>query len=161
MQNPMITPSNLKCIKSSLWVVTVCTKIQPYRKWKDLLFLYNSVLEAGGDKLHRSAASPLSKCRKPLVSSSPLSSPPGGSTLFLNFFIFGKSQASPALKYTEPPAVHPKRPQDEKWCITCNKSEEGYFINSWHQNSSKKGKWIYFEKYPDKSWESRREPRRG
>ena len=66
----------------------------------------NLALEAGGDKLHRSTASPLSKCRKPLVGSSPLSTPPYGSASFLNYFIFGKSQAYQALNYTEPPAVH-------------------------------------------------------
>lgn len=62
--------------------------------------------EASSDKPHRSTAFPLSECRKPLVSSFPPSIPSCGSTLFLNYFIFGKNGAHQTLKYTEPPAVH-------------------------------------------------------
>lgn len=107
MQNPMITPTNLKEMHQKLimhgYSLQQNTVLQ---KVKMPVLLSTLASEASSDKPHRSTAFPLSECRKPLVSSFPPSIPSCGSTLFLNYFIFGKNGAHQTLKYTEPPAVH-------------------------------------------------------
>lgn len=92
MQNPMVIPCTLKAMYQklimhghSLQQNTILQKV------KGTALLCNLALEACGDKPHRSTAPTLSKRGKPLVSSAPLSTSLCGSTLFFNYFIFGKS----------------------------------------------------------------------